>query len=93
MSKKTKITNEKIKSSSCVCLQIKLDLSEVEARALGAIACYGSEEFIKVFYEYMGKAYLQKHEDGVHSLFATIRDELPQHLDKMDKVRTVFTVK
>jgi hypothetical protein len=48
--------------------------SEVEARALEALVGYGIEPFLKVFYEHMGRAYMQPHEQGLRSLFDSIGD-------------------
>jgi len=81
---------EKIRSTSQFDAQVILVLSEPEARALMAITEYGTKEFIKTFYECMGKSILEPHEAGIHSLFNTIKTELPQHLRKMDDVRGVW---
>lgn len=47
-------------------------LSEEEAGALDALAGYGIDPFLAVFYEKMGKSYLQKYEAGLRSLFKSI---------------------
>jgi len=78
---------EKINSTSTMEFQVTLKLNEKEARALQAIAGYGSVEFLKCFYEHLGKHYLQPNESGVQSLFGTIQNELPKHLSKFDKCR------
>lgn len=52
-------------------------LSEVELRALDALAGYGIEPFLKVFYAQMGKHYLQPHEAGLRALFKTIGEVTP----------------
>lgn len=52
-------------------------LSEVELRALDALAGYGIEPFLKVFYAQMGKHYLQPHEAGLRALFKTIATVTP----------------
>ena len=82
---------EKIKSSSKFEITIGLQLTEMEARALDAITLYGTEEFLKCFYQNLGKAYLQPHEEGIKSLFETIKNELPKHLKKVDKTRDIWT--
>lgn len=69
---------------------ITLELTEVEARALEAIVGYGTKSFLEVFYKSLGKHYLQPHEKGVEQLFATIKQELPSHLNKIDECRKVF---
>jgi hypothetical protein len=82
-----------IKSTSQFNVQIQLQLTEDEARALEAIVGYGVEEFLKCFYEHLGKHYLEPHEKGVESLFETIKNELPKHLQKADDVRDVWSGK
>lgn len=83
----------KIKSTSQFEVQIILQLTEKEARALEAITLYGTEEFLKCFYEHMGKHCLQPHESGLESLFDVIKNELPKHLKKIDDVRAVWSEK
>ena len=78
---------DKINSLSTMEFQVTLKLNEKEARALEAIAGYGSKEFLNCFYEHLGKHYLQPNETGVISLFSTIKEELPKHLSKFDKCR------
>lgn len=50
-----------------------LELTQAEIGALDALAGYGTDTFLKVFYERMGKAYLQPYEAGLKSLFAKVR--------------------
>jgi hypothetical protein len=52
--------------------KITLVLDEEEAAALEALAGYGTKPFLKVFYEKMGRAYLEPHERGLVSLFEAI---------------------
>ncbi|MFM2292650.1 MAG: Caulobacter phage Cr30 [Bacteroidota bacterium] len=77
----------KINSTVKIDFQVTLKLNEQEARALEAIAGYGSSEFLKCFYEHLGKHYLQPNESGVISLFSTIRNEIPKHISKLEKCR------
>ena len=77
----------KIKSTSEFKVDILLSLSEQEARALEALTAYGTDSFLEVFYKCLGKACLSPHEQGLKSLFETIKKELPQHLEKADTVR------
>lgn len=79
-----------IKSTSKIEAKITLQITESEARALKAIACYGTKEFLKCFYEHLGKHYLQPYEEGVESLFEAIKNELPKHLNRIDDVRDVW---
>lgn len=65
-------------------------LSEVEIAALGALAGYGIESFLKVFYTHMGECYLRPHENGLRSLFETIQEEAPSFLRRAQEARKVF---
>ena len=71
-------------------LKIALELNEEEARALEAILGYDVNNFIEVFYGHMGKAYLEKYEDGLRSLFATARQPLSIWLDRVKIARQSF---
>jgi hypothetical protein len=82
-----------VKSLASVELNINLALTEIEARALEAITTYGTDSFLKVFYEKMGRHYLEPHEKGVRSLFTTIQQELPAHLNRVTETREILTKK
>lgn len=56
---------------------VDFNLTEAEANALDALAGYGTKEFLKVFYEKMGRAYLEPHEKGLISLFEKARSLRP----------------
>lgn len=71
------------KSSASVTFSIKLILTPEEASALDAIVGYGSEPFLKVFYEHMGKSYLQPYERDMISLFKTIKENIPNEISKI----------
>lgn len=67
--------------------QIEFILNEHEAKALDALAGYGIDSFLKVFYDRMGRHYLQPHEIGLISLFnkiKSLREPIAQidHLNK-----------
>lgn len=49
-------------------------LNEKEAKALDALAGYGTDPFLEVFYKSMGRHYLSPHEAGLRSLFEKIKD-------------------
>jgi hypothetical protein len=72
-----------------VSLTLSFTLGEGEARALEAIAGYGTDSFLEIFYAKMGKSYLQPHEAGLRSLFVLARS-LNGHLDRVDQARRVF---
>lgn len=80
---------EKIKAKATAQLEftIKLVLTPGEASALDAIVGYGTDPFLKVFYEHMGKAYLQPHEKEMKNLFETIKTSLSPELYKIKKAR------
>lgn len=70
-----------------------IKLTEAELRALEALAGYGDEGFLKVFYEHMGKHYLQPHEAGIKSLFAVIRADLNPILERADAAKKAFALR
>lgn len=82
--------NQLIKSQSQFDIVINLTLTEVEARALRELTVFGTDAFLKVFYEKLGKTTLERHEKGLRSLFETIKSELPRHLNKADEVRKLL---
>lgn len=67
-----------------------ISLDESQLRALDALAGYGTDEFLKVFYKEMGESYLKPHEKGLRSLFATIRKDVPPALSDVDTARQVL---
>lgn len=71
-------------------LRVKTTLSEAECRALDALVGYGIEPFLKVFYEKMGKTYMQPHEAGLRSLFETVGRDVCPYLKSVDMARKVF---
>lgn len=77
----------KTKSLGIVTVNISLELTETEARALDAMTKYGHKSFLEGVYTKLGKSYMQPYEAGVISLFETIKKELPQHFFKIDKAR------
>lgn len=81
---------KKVKSQSTFETKIYLELSEVEARALSVLPSYGTKNFLDFFYVKLGRHYLEPHEKGLVSLFETIKEELPKHLQKADKVRNIL---
>lgn len=80
----------KIIDRAVIELRIAIELTESEARALDALVGYGDDEFIKAFYEKLGKAYMENHEMGLRSLFKSVRQFMPAHLKRVDDAREVF---
>jgi hypothetical protein len=70
-----------------------IKLNEAELRALEALVGYGDAPFLKVFYENMGKHYLQPHEAGIKSLFAVIRADLAPILARADAAKKAFALR
>lgn len=71
-------------------MTIVLELTEEEAMALDALAGYGTDAFLKVFYQ-LGRTYLEPHEKGLRSLFATVRDVVPGYRSQAEEARKVFS--
>lgn len=65
----------------------KLVLTERELRALDGILGYDVNHFLKVFYERMGKAYVQPHEEGVRTLHKRVRYLVTNQIAQIDKAR------
>ena len=65
----------------------KLTLNETELRALEALVGYGTKEFLEVFYKNLGSHYLKPHEEGVISLFKTIKEQVRPQIHAIDKAR------
>lgn len=80
----------KVKSTSSVVSNFTISLTEGEAAALNAIAIYGADEFLRVFYTHLGKAYLEPYEKDMRSLFLVLKGELSPHLSKAKKAREIL---
>jgi len=65
--------------------------NEAELRALDALVGYGVDPFLKVFYEKLGKHYMQPHEAGLRTLFESVRQIVPSILGRTDDARRVFS--
>lgn len=70
-------------------LEVRLILTEAEVGALDALAGYGTDAFLKVFYQHMGEHYMKPHEAGLRSLFATARG-MGSLIGKTAEARKVF---
>lgn len=68
-------------------VNIVIELDEVEARALHGIFGYNVDQFLNVFYERMGRHYVQPFEAGVRSLHGRIRGLVAGPLSKVDEAR------
>jgi len=67
-----------------VTFSFNLTLKEDEARALAALPYYGDEQFLRFYYNSLGKTYLEPYEEGLRNLFKSIDDKLIPLLDKAD---------
>lgn len=76
-----------IKAKVAAEFTVTLELDESEVRALDGIFGYNVDAFLKVFYERMGRAYVEPHEAGVRSLHKTIRGTLSGPLETITKAR------
>lgn len=81
----------KIDGAPTIAVDITIRLTESEARALDALAGYGVDSFLEVFYK-LGRAYMEPHEGGLRSLFCAIRGHggIPGVLSRIDDARAVF---
>lgn len=67
-----------------------LTLDHAEIAALDALAGYGTQAFLDVFYAKLGKAYLGPHEAGLRSLFDTVRGDAGRALASVRDAENVL---
>lgn len=67
-----------------------IEVTEVEMRALDALAGYGDDAFMKVFYEHLGEHYMKPHDAGMRSFLKSVRSEIPCVLQRINKARHAF---
>ncbi len=65
-------------------------VDEEELRALDALAGYGSDSFVKAFYEFLGKAYMRDHEKGLRRFLDGVRAQVPSHLAALKRARNAL---
>lgn len=68
-------------------VSVTIKINEIEARALDALAGYGDDEFIKMFYKNLGKSYMQPYEEGLRSFLDSIRSAVSPALNHIDAAR------
>jgi hypothetical protein len=68
-------------------LTTTMKIDEEQLRALHALTLYGTDSFLKMFYDNLGKAYLSPHEKGLRSLFEDIKTVAPPALEAIKKAR------
>lgn len=64
-----------------------MTINEDEMGALDALIGYGIDPFLAVFYEKLGKAYMEPHEAGLRSLFKTIKEQVLPPLHDVKQAR------
>lgn len=68
----------KIKSNISVNFTVTCELTEGDLRALDALVGYGFDDFLKAFYQHMGKSYLEPYEKDLKTLFEKINAIRPE---------------
>lgn len=56
---------------------VTVELTEGEVRALDAMAGYGADPFLKVFYKHLGMAYMKPFDNDLRALFEKIKELRP----------------
>lgn len=77
----------KILVKSKLDVEIVFTINESEARALDALAGYGTEAFLKHFYATLGSAYMKPHEKGMIEFLDSIRNIVNPALGRLSKAR------
>lgn len=72
-------------------MSITIEISEEEARAINEMTCYGTDQFIKAFYENLGKSYMEKHERGLRSFLDSARAQIGGIVSQITEARKIFT--
>lgn len=79
-----------IEERSSVKVEAKFTVTEGELRALEALAGYGDDAFIEMFYKNLGKTYLQPHEQHLRDFLKSIRSIAVPILSRTDAARKAF---
>ncbi len=79
-----------VATRATVYFSAKIILDEPALRALDAMAGYGADNFLKVFYEKLGRAYMEPHEAGLRSLLTAIKRQIPKQLHVVDEARRLL---
>jgi hypothetical protein len=73
-------------------VSVSFTVNESELRALDALAGYGDNAFIKMFYENLGESYMKPHEAGLREFLKSIRNIATPIISQTDKARKAFNV-
>jgi len=79
----------KIKPKCTLSMEFQMTLSEEEVGAIDALSGYNHDQFIKIFYEFLGKSYMQKYEKGLRSFLESARG-IGAYIEKANKARESF---
>ena len=71
-------------------LSVSFTVNESELRALDAVAGYGDDAFIKMFYDNLGTTYMKPYEAGMREFLKSIRGVASPVLSQVDKARKTF---
>lgn len=80
------MTDNKPQVKTVIDFTVKFELSEMEVRALDALAGYGADAFLKVFYKHLGVAYMKPFDKDLRQLFLKIQ-ELRPAIHNIDEAR------
>ncbi len=75
------------RSKTTLTFSVTLTLDEAQARALDALVGYGIDPFLKVFYEKLGRHYMEPFELGLRSLFKAIDEQVEPELHRIKCAR------
>lgn len=73
-----------------VVVSATFELDEEEVAALDALAGYGVDAFLTVFYEKMGEAYLKPHEAGLRRILEAARGYAGPALQRASSAREIL---
>ena len=80
----------KINQEPTVIVEATFTVNEAELRALDALAGYGDDAFIKMFYKDLGSSYMKPYEAGLREFLVSIRAVAGPIIRRTDKAREAF---
>lgn len=80
----------KLTQQPTVMVEATFTVNEVELRALDALAGYGDDAFIKMFYKELGQHYMKPYEAGLREFLQTVRNFAPSIIRRTDDARKAF---
>lgn len=80
----------RIEQKPMITIEATFTVNESELRALDALAGYGDQAFIDMFYQKLGAAYLKPHEAGLREFLKSIRTIAAPILKRTDIARQAF---